>query len=167
MNLSSEFGGNILGICQDPTRIGIRAEWSEYGRNMVGMTQSPSKNGSLITKMPFLPYSNQIPTIPLGSARNVWGSVKYSIFLVQGLVVPQAFVASTASNLRLSAFPFGNFWLVFKGPVFAFFGNLLSQSIAIKFPHHNWGFEHFSFFLGFFGSMDRTGPKILCAKTQL
>ena len=42
------------------------------------MTRSPGKNGSLITKMPFLPYSDQIPTIPLRSAQNVWGSVKYS-----------------------------------------------------------------------------------------
>ena len=31
------------------------------------------------------------------------------IFPVQGLVVPQAFITSTASNSRLSAFPFGNF----------------------------------------------------------
>ena len=28
--------------------------------------------------MPFLPYSDQILTIPLGSVWNVWGSVKYS-----------------------------------------------------------------------------------------
>ena len=43
----------------------------EYGWNMVGMTQSLSKNGSLITNMPFLPYSNQILTILLGSAQTL------------------------------------------------------------------------------------------------
>ena len=35
------------------------------------------------------------------------------IFPVQGLIVPQAFVASMASNSRLLAFPFGNFWMFF------------------------------------------------------
>ena len=56
------------------------------------------------------------------------------------------------------------YWsLVFKGPVFAFFGTFLSQSIAIKIPHHNWGFCTQNFWSG---PVHRT-EKTKCSKPPI
>ena len=59
----------------------IQVIWSEFGRNLVGIFRVRVKFGWALTDMsflPFLPFRSDSARIPLGSARNVWGSVKYS-----------------------------------------------------------------------------------------
>ena len=79
----------LVGIRSESTRnlVGMGSEriqviWSEFGRNLVGIFRVRVKFGWALTDMsflPFLPFCSDSARNLFGSARNVWGSVKYSL----------------------------------------------------------------------------------------